>query len=551
MTFLLKRTQLSRLFVCALVVYLLPVTVLAQQTQQLSVSPTLFEMSATPGQVWNSSIKIVNANSFPLEVSVTVTDFAPQGEDGAGRFIEIAADGDNQTLAEWISYDTAPITLPPESAVDVPFSVTLPAGASPGGHFAAFLVGTVPVSGDSGESKLRTSQVVTSLLFARVAGDVVENGGIREFSTAENFYQSPAASFNIRFENTGNVHLRPQGSIEITNMWGQARGTLPLNPQNSFGNVLPDSIRNYIIGWRGELSAADIGRYKAVVTLAYGTDKRQFATATTYFWVVPLVPLLSVIFGMALFLFMSVWLVRRYVKHILIQAGVSPHGYHKSPARSFKRVHDLTLVDSKAQVDNSRIVVDSTLLRLVRSGQLVVVYLTRKFKLLLEIIQMRPRTTIVLVFVILVMLIGGAILLIMQSKERSFEVVYIKPEGNTTVSSDQIIYDNQTADADAHTARASTSSSVVQVLIVNESGVAGLGATVAVLAKSAGFDVTEIQTKLDAELGRTRIVTRSETTEDALRLSGLLDNALISTAQSGTSTAAITIYVGKDLASAQ
>lgn len=546
MTFLSRKILPIKLFLCILVAYLLPIVAWGQQAQQLSVSPTLFEMSATPGQVWNSTIKVVNANSYPLEISVDVNDFVPQGEDGSGRFLEVDTEGGGQTLAEWITFNNEPITIPPESAVDVPFTVTLPSDASPGGHFAAFLVGTVPVDGDSGVSKLRTSQVVTSLLFVRVAGDIVEMGGIREFSTTKNFYQSSEASFNIRFENTGNVHLRPQGAIEITNMWGQARGTLPLNQQNTFGNVLPDSIRNYIIGWRGELSAVDIGRYKAVVTLAYGTDNRQFATATTYFWVVPLVPLLSLLAGIGLFLFISVWLVRRYVKHILIQAGVSPQGYNKPPTRNYKRVHDLTLVDSGNHSSNGLSLPDSLYARVKRSGQLVLQYCVHICEQLLLTAKARPRTTLALTVVIITILISVGIMLRVLSKERSFEVVYIKPDGNTTVSSDQIMYDSQTAD-EVHTSTSVAPLDKIQVQIVNESGVAGLGATVAVLVKSAGFDVTEIQTKLDAELGRTRIVTWDDTTDEALRLSGLLDNALISTTQNATSGAAITIYVGKDL----
>jgi hypothetical protein len=194
--------------------------------------------------------------------------------------------------------------------------VRVPESADPGGHYAAIMIGPSSEDRESG-SHMKVSSFVTSLLFVRIKGEVVESGRIREFGTERTLYQRPEANFVLRFENTGNTHLRPQGSITLYNMYGKERGQVLINEKSNFGNVLPRSIRKFQFSWSGEESLLDIGRYSAVVTLGYGENGKQNTSATTYFWVVPLVPV-SITLGIALFfLLLMTWLIRRYIRRAL------------------------------------------------------------------------------------------------------------------------------------------------------------------------------------------------------------------------------------------
>jgi hypothetical protein len=53
----------------------------------LSVTPTLFQMSAVAGQSWSSGVKVINNNPHELTVYAQVVNFAPQGESGEGKLI--------------------------------------------------------------------------------------------------------------------------------------------------------------------------------------------------------------------------------------------------------------------------------------------------------------------------------------------------------------------------------------------------------------------------------------------------------------------------------
>ena len=108
---------------------------------------------------------------------------------------------------------------------------------------------------------MKISSFVSSLLFVNIKGDVVESGRIREFSTSQSLYQTPNVDFSVRFENTGNTHVHPQGEVTIYNMWGKERGQVMINNQDDdFGNVLPQSIRRFQFSWSGEQSLFDMAR---------------------------------------------------------------------------------------------------------------------------------------------------------------------------------------------------------------------------------------------------------------------------------------------------
>jgi hypothetical protein len=285
----------------------------------LAVTPPLFQVSVEPGGRWNSSVKMINGGKKDIEIYVTPINFQARGADGSARFIPIM-DGEVEgiTSAEWIDVFRGPYLVSAESSVDISFTVSVPEEASPGGHYAALLIGTEPADDQIEGSVVKVSSLVTALFLMRVEGDVVESGLIREFRTDTGWYNRPEARFSVNFQNTGTVHLQPRGVIEIYNMWDEKRGTIPINSgNNQFGNVLPDSFRVFSFRWEGENSVFEAGRYTANITLAYGTDGSKHVSDTITFWVLPLIPILTVL-GIILTLIMVFFgAIRLYIKRVL------------------------------------------------------------------------------------------------------------------------------------------------------------------------------------------------------------------------------------------
>lgn len=308
------------------------------QTQglALTVTPPLFQLTIGPGETWSSTLKVVNSNPYDVTYYTQVVDFVPEGEGGQSSFIPLVSPPPGEatstaSLAGWIQVTAGPFTVSRGTSSDVPFTVKVPIDAAPGGHYAAILVGTEPGERVEGGPSMRISSMVSTLMFVRIKGEVVESGRIREFRTKNELYQTARADFVLRFENTGNAHLRPQGAVTIYNMWGKERGKVLINEKGEFGNALPQSTRRYEFSWEGENSPFDIGRYRAEATLTYGQEQKQNATYAAYFWVVPVIPVTVTLAALLFFIIAATWLIRRYIRRSLAQYGIAPDGAKVTP----------------------------------------------------------------------------------------------------------------------------------------------------------------------------------------------------------------------------
>jgi hypothetical protein len=541
--------QLPKYVVASLLGALLAVPFLtaAQESLTLSVTPTLFQMSAAPGQSWQSSVRVINSNSFPLTVYAEPVNFAPQGELGQGKFLpvfETVTEG--TTLAEWITLDSqAAHVIPAEQSYEIPFTVTVPESAPPGGHFAAILIGTRPPA-ESGQLAVQTSQVVTSLFFVRLEGEVTESGTIRTFSVADRVVSTPAAEFSVRFENTGNVHLQPQGHITIYNMWGKERGQIPINTQTHFGNVLPRSVRNFSFTWEGEPSFSDIGRYRAEVALAYGQDVRKFQNMETDFWVIPLRPLLITLlsfFGIVTLLW---WIIRAYIRRMLSLAGIDPTAPGR-PSRSALATRDLRFTGDVDLTSYERVSAPVrtswrefwSQLTTPAAGRTrlssVVLYWRARPQLVLSVVG-------ILVATLLITLFFRSVL----TENRDFAVAIDNPEQQVTLNAEEVAWQNVLSGEPLP-----TPTQPFNFIVINRSGQSGAAALVANELLPLGYAPHQLAAESERREQRTVIVYSAGEAETALAISEALGGALISALPEDKEATGptITIYVGADHAS--
>ena len=472
-----------------------------------------------------------------------VVNFAPKGEKGEGRFIPIIEAGDtNSTLAQWIQIPKGPFVIPPEKTKEISFFADIPKDAPPGGHFAAILIGTQPPKGD-GSFLVQTSQVVTSLFFVRIEGDVVESGNIREFSMADSFLDKPEAEFVLRFENKGNVLLQPRGQIVITNMWGSERGVIPINQQTHFGNVLPESIREFRFKWKGEQSITDIGRYTAVATLDYGEKGIQTTSSITYFWVIPVKATLFTLAAIIGFVLFVAWVIRLYIRRMLALAGVDVEKVEFIQATvKLKRSGDIKLASY------------SNVTAPLKSGALDLrsrLHNAHKFIDLLQTLfafAKNYKIFFVAVIVFIGVIIGSVLYISDASKKgRSYEVTIEHDGGDMVVNSEEILRDK----FQGGTAAMASSTQTFLIEIINASGQTGLAAQNALILEHDGYEVSVLN--IGAELRKDSVILYSPgLEEEALAVSSALGGVLLSTLPEDTNVSTeqedptIRIIVGSD-----
>ena len=513
-------------FIALALVLFAPTLVLAQSSLSFSVSPTIFDMTGDPGQTWQSNVRVINANPYDLTVYTNVVNFRPKEESGVPQFLY---DSSNlESPANFASWVTVPqeIQIPPERTVELPIQISVPEDASPGGHYAAILIGTRPPETDADAPQVETSQIISTLMFMRVSGEIDERASIRSFRTTDYIVNRPETTFELRIENKGNVYLQPRGEIVIHNMWGQERGRIPVNQQTLFGNVLSNSVRKFSFDWKGEWSPAEIGRYTAEVTLAYGADKKQFMSFDTAFWVFPWKLVLVVLIILVAFFKLFTWAIKSYVNRMLALSGVS--GELGVQAIPIEKKMSVTAPLEAGMLD-------------LRERLSTTTSFLERFKVFSPFIKQYWKFFVVIlgaiVFIALVIMYFVAVL----QPSREYEVT---TESGEVVNREQIEAEPEPIEDMA----VSTELGEPVITVVNRTNDAPHANYVAELLEADGISISEVVNDNGPLENRTVIVFSPSVTEKALLLSARLNNAPLSALPEIeiNETPEITIYLGTD-----
>jgi len=271
------------------------------------VSPVIVDLEVAPGSAAHGEVQLMNSADQERIYYVTTQNFVAKGEDGQQDFLP---EEQKSGLATWILPERRTVTLQAGQTFSLNYVVNVPANAEPGGHYAALFFSDQPGS-DTG-SAVGVGAKVGVLFLLRVPGDIQESVRVESFRTASDRLTSLPAYFELRLRNLGNVHVRPEGTVVMRNMFGSVVGKVPVNPRQAV--VLPNSIRRFDPAWantfeieqggffaalKNEWKNFAIGRYTAEVDAQYGAQKQALSAKTT-FWVFPWHVLLLIALGIIL-----------------------------------------------------------------------------------------------------------------------------------------------------------------------------------------------------------------------------------------------------------
>lgn len=298
----------------------------------LTVSPPSLELGGFPGDNIRTNFRVFNETNETKTFYISTANFkAKEGKEGEPFFEgEITED----TLAGWIEYSKSPIVLSSGETRQIEFKINIPSWASAGGHFGAIFLGDRPP--EVGSTGVGVASKIGVLLLLRVEGKIIEQGKLLEFKLKDdkNVYNFLPVDFAYRFENSGNVHLKPSGFIEIRNIFGGLAASLAVNEKKS--NVLPASSRTFENQWLKKLYNEPpksfwekikhqkenfaLGRYVAKLNLQYGRDG-QVALGQLSFWVLPWQLILFYLVIVKVIVIVLIILIRRYNKFIISRAA--------------------------------------------------------------------------------------------------------------------------------------------------------------------------------------------------------------------------------------
>lgn len=287
----------------------------------ITVSPIRLELAADPGGSTEGKIKLFNEANQAQTYFIQFANFESKDESGQPTFVP-----GKTGIPSW-GHAPESVNIGAKQFVEIPFTITPPSNAEPGGYFAAIFASKNAPSGDDAYSIALDSQAGT-LIFFRVNGNFTDGEKVLEFNTKDKqkmFSQLPVEFF-YRFQNSGADRIKPAGDITIKSIFGWTSKIINANPTS--GSALPQSIRKFEASWSTggggieeqpiqperlkehasfkesvvwQWNHLAIGLYKANLGVTINNDAARHYDATTSFWVIPW-QLLSVIIGILLIL---------------------------------------------------------------------------------------------------------------------------------------------------------------------------------------------------------------------------------------------------------
>lgn len=241
--------------------------------QSMEISPPSQEVTVDPGKTTTIVAKVRNKSNNTLPISVRIEGFIASGDQGQIALTE----EDGPSVKDWTTITPKKFTLAPGEEQEVTAKVTLPKNGVAGGQYGSFIFSVTPDSDDPQAAKI--AQEVASLFLIRVSGNE-EEYLILDSITAPKYSEYGPITFNMKFTNTGNVHVKPYGLINVSDMFGNKVKDIVV-PGN---NIFPKASR--VINANLDKRFL-IGKYTATAIMYYGSTKNDTLTATTTFIVLP------------------------------------------------------------------------------------------------------------------------------------------------------------------------------------------------------------------------------------------------------------------------
>jgi hypothetical protein len=303
------------------------------QSVGIKISPVVLDELVEPGDTIARQVKVTNEAPTSRTFYAYLRDFTAEGETGAPRLLPPGTD-QGFSIASWIDISGEGIEFGPGEEKVIDYYINIPAEAGPGGYRGAILFGTEPpriqVESEDKGAGMSVAQQTASLVLLQVKGDVDERASIREFNTDKDFYGTPYnVDFLVRVENTGNVHVKPHGTVMISNMFGKEVAMVRVNEQG--GNILPGTIRRFLdVRWEGKNA---FGKYTATLGLTYGTPTeaggqgKSSMVGTKTFWIIPWRIIVPAFVSLLITILLMVLFLRTYknraVRMAMERAGVT------------------------------------------------------------------------------------------------------------------------------------------------------------------------------------------------------------------------------------
>lgn len=136
-------------------------------------------------------------------------------------------------VATWLAYDERTLALDPGEGAEITFTVTVPEGTGPGQYIAAVAAEPAEASDVQGTGAFEQKTRYVVPVFITVPGETETGFEIGEMDL---YADDDAVLIDVGIQNTGNIRVQPQGTVDIIDGTGALVLSLPVQMESIYAH---------------------------------------------------------------------------------------------------------------------------------------------------------------------------------------------------------------------------------------------------------------------------------------------------------------------------
>lgn len=271
----------------------------------ISVQPLLLDLELESREVVTKDVTLTNDSESKLTVYATVNEIAIDGTGEIKEFISPVMTDRTNTITSWVEITRGRIELLPGETKTVPLTIRMHPQTEPGIYHA--FIGFVP------EKKRPTAEEIALQgnaqgLILKIVLEESRSEALRisRFESSRLILKDNQRTIEIDVENDGDLDSTPGGEIIFYNSRGEEVASALVNESKVVVPAQGSATLAVTVPFFNEL-----GRYKANVTLKYGSNGKSTAFDTLQFYMMPMKLALAIGLAILLFSIIITYLLRK------------------------------------------------------------------------------------------------------------------------------------------------------------------------------------------------------------------------------------------------
>lgn len=240
-------------------------------TESILITPVSKRYELKAGTTKTDTVKVFNDGREDYNFIVYARPYSVDNEEYEPNFI---SESRNTNAYKWVQFEKASYFIKAGETVDVGYTIRVPEGAAPGGHYGVLFAETQPSENANGNAVKRKKRV-GAIMYLTVDGKINRKGSLESIDTSFFQFTSPLRS-SQRVSNSGNTDFQANTRTRVLDVFGRVKH----DTQKEY-TVLPETTRKMVSEWPG---ASWIGLYKVETNVKFlDTDR----TSSSYVLLVP------------------------------------------------------------------------------------------------------------------------------------------------------------------------------------------------------------------------------------------------------------------------